>query len=325
MGSYSIDFLRTMAEDRLASLGLDSERYPMLYTPIEYTLAGGGKRIRPVLVLLACAACGGDPREALDAAVGVEVFHNFTLLHDDVMDKSDTRRGRPTVHKQWDENVAILSGDAMLTLATQLVSHVPDGALREVIVTFNDMAMRIYEGQALDMDFENRSEVSLEEYIDMIRRKTSALLSGALRIGALIAGASRETAEALAEYGDRLGLAFQIRDDYLDVYGDPATFGKPVGGDIANNKKTFLLISAMENAGDEGLEILRRGMTISDPQARIAEVSRIYTIMGVGEAASAAADAYAREASETLGRADITAEGREELEKLLHRLTRRVI
>jgi geranylgeranyl diphosphate synthase type II len=194
----------------LNDLSLDEERVPQLYEPIKYALQAGGKRLRPSLTLMGCEAVGGDIQTALSAACGMEVFHNFTLLHDDVMDKSDMRRSRPTVHKKWNENVAILSGDAMLTLATQLVSAVNKEVLSEVLSVFNKAAMDVYEGQAMDMDFEQRSKVSLEEYIEMIRLKTGVLLGASVKVGALIGGASMATADALYTYGEKLGLAFQI-------------------------------------------------------------------------------------------------------------------
>lgn len=319
----TITDLSAEIENKLSSLGLPSERLPSLYEPISYTLAGGGKRIRPLLLLMGVQACGGDPASALDAAAGIEMFHNFTLLHDDVMDRSEVRRGRPTVHRRWNENVAILSGDTMLTLATQLMSEVPDAALRRVLGTFNRMAIEVYEGQALDMDFEQRDDVTIPEYIEMIRCKTSALLGAAVKIGALIAGADSRTADALYEYGEKLGLAFQIRDDFLDVYGDPATFGKPIGGDIVNNKKTFLLLTALAKPQEEGVERLRSAMTVAAPEVRIAEVTRIYTLLGVAQDSSAAIRRYCDEALAALDRAGISPEGREEFRSLLNKLVAR--
>ena len=219
-----------------------------LYEPIAYTMALGGKRIRPVLTLMACDAFGGDAQKAIKAAVGLEMFHNFTLLHDDVMDKADVRRGQPTVHRRWNDNVAILSGDTMLTMASQMMAQVDADKLAPVMELFNKTAIEIYEGQQYDMDFECRSVVKEEEYLEMIRLKTSVLLGCACKLGAIIAGASEENADAIYNMGQYLGLAFQLQDDVLDVWGDEATFGKAVGGDIMNNKKTILLINAILRA-----------------------------------------------------------------------------
>ena len=216
-----------------------------LYAPIKYTLDGGGKRIRPVLTLAVCDALGVDIAQAINQALGIEIYHNFTLLHDDVMDKADMRRGRPTVHIKWNEETAILSGDAMLTMASQYACINAGDKIAQVMELFNRTAMEVYEGQQYDMDFESRNDVTVEEYLNMIRLKTSVLLGCACEMGALMAGASDEVKDAFYKYGVKLGLAFQLQDDYLDTYGDPAVFGKKIGGDILNDKKTWLLISAM--------------------------------------------------------------------------------
>lgn len=224
-----------------------------LYEPIAYHMALGGKRIRPVLTLMACDAMGGDPSMAIDAAVGLEMFHNFTLLHDDVMDNADVRRGKATVHRRWGDNTAILSGDTMLTIATQYIARTANW---QVIDLFNTTAIEIYEGQQWDMDFESRDDVTVDEYINMIRLKTSVLLGCALKTGALLADADVTDADMLYRAGVNMGLAFQLMDDMLDVWGDPQTFGKEIGGDIMNNKKTFLLINAMQLAdGDDAIEL----------------------------------------------------------------------
>lgn len=219
---------------------------PGLYAPICYALEGGGKRLRPVLMLAACDAFGGDIAACLPPALGVEVFHNFTLVHDDVMDHSDTRRGRPTVWKKWDVNTAILSGDAMTTIAYAHAAMCPSDCLAAIISRFSQMTMAVYEGQQVDTEFETAGCVSLGQYIEMIRLKTSALIAYPLQMGAIIGGASQHDAELMHAYGDSLGIAFQMQDDYLDVYGDAATFGKPIGGDILNEKKTWLHIMACD-------------------------------------------------------------------------------
>ena len=232
---------------------LDWSREPKgLYEPIGYTLAAGGKRVRPQLALLATKLFGGKEEDALPAALALEVFHNFTLLHDDVMDKAVVRRGRPTVHVKWNENTAILSGDQMMIEAYKLLSQVPEKKLAKTLRLFNQMATEICEGQQYDVDFESRDDVTIPEYMEMIRLKTSVLLATALRIGAYIAYANDEQQKKIYEYGIHVGLAFQIQDDMLDCYGDEATFGKAIGGDIAENKKTYLwLTAAAKGAKDE--------------------------------------------------------------------------
>ena len=232
---------------------LDWSREPKgLYEPIGYTLAAGGKRVRPQLALLATKLFGGKEEDVLPAALALEVFHNFTLLHDDVMDKAPVRRGRPTVHVKWNENTAILSGDQMMIEAYKLLSQVPEKKLAKTLRLFNKMATEICEGQQYDVDFESRDDVTIPEYMEMIRLKTSVLLATALQIGAYIGYANDEQQKKIYEYGIHVGLAFQIQDDMLDCYGDEATFGKAIGGDIAENKKTYLwLTAAAKGAKDE--------------------------------------------------------------------------
>ena len=264
-----------------------------LYEPIEYALAAGGKRIRPTLALIAADSIvnggliNGDAIEqTLPAALALEVFHNFTLLHDDVMDKAPIRRGQPTVHVKWNENTAILSGDQMLIEAYKLLSGVPDDKLPQVLKWFNEMATGICEGQQLDVDFEHMSHVSIEDYMHMIELKTSVLLANAMRIGGYIAGATPVQQEALYQYGLHIGLAFQIQDDTLDVYGDPKTFGKAIGGDICANKKTFLLLTALETADAESkAELLGWLMANDRDEEKIAAVTAIYNRLGVRQAA----------------------------------------
>lgn len=306
----------------LSDLALDTERVPQLYEPIKYALQAGGKRLRPALTLMGCEAVGGNMADGLSAACGMEVFHNFTLLHDDVMDKSEMRRSRPTVHKKWNENVAILSGDAMLTLATQLVCEVKNGALYGVLKVFNRAAMDVYEGQAMDMDFEEKSVVSLDEYIDMIRLKTGALLGASVKIGALIGGASEDTANALYTYGEKLGLAFQIDDDYLDVYGDASTFGKPIGGDINNNKKTYPLLYTLGVDGHVS-KALQAAMNLPEGDVKVKAVRNLYDEAGAGEACKKASAHYFGEAIRALKNADIGKESVNAFVKLAEKLTGR--
>lgn len=268
----------SMVNQAIANLKLPAQPAG-LYDPIRYTLDCGGKRLRPVLVLSACEAMGGEPMSAIHQAIAIEMFHNFTLLHDDVMDNADVRRGRPTVHKKWNEETAILSGDAMLTTSTMLLAIKAGDKLATALDLFNGTAMNIYEGQQYDMDFETRLDVSVEEYIEMIRLKTSVLLGCACGMGALMAGADFESQVAFFNYGVNLGLAFQLQDDYLDTYGNPETFGKAIGGDILNDKKTWLLIMAL-NEDKTGTVKALIGDN-SNQQEKIEKVRAIYNSLGL--------------------------------------------
>ena len=296
-----------------------------LYEPITYTMDLGGKRLRPVLVLMACEAVGGDINRALTPAIGLEMFHNFTLLHDDVMDKADIRRGKPTVHVKWDDNTAILSGDAMLTMATQLIAQAPADVMPQVMDLYNRTAMEIYEGQQYDVDFEKRSDVTVDEYIEMIRLKTSVLLGCACKMGALIGGADEATAQLFYKVGENLGLAFQLQDDMLDVWGDEATFGKAIGGDIMNNKKTFLLINAMQRAtGDHKVEL---SLWFSTPNAsravKVPAVTAIYDALNLRSLSLDAINRYNDEALEALSKIAISDEARSEFANFITRLVKR--
>ena len=293
-----------------------------LYEPIAYHMALGGKRVRPVLALMACDALGGDMGNAVDAALGIEMFHNFTLLHDDVMDNADVRRGKPTVHRLWNDNTAILSGDTMLTIATQFIAK---SGSQEVMDLFNKTAIEIYEGQQWDMDYETRNDVTVDEYINMIRLKTSVLLGCALKTGALLADASDEDAAAIYEAGVNMGLAFQLRDDMLDVWGDPKTFGKEIGGDIMNNKKTFLLINAMLLAKGDDADELRHWL--NDPYAsredKVAGVTALYERLGVRELAEEAIAKYNDLAIAAFNKLKISDEDRQAFIALANRLAGR--
>ena len=264
-------------------LNLDWKREPYgLYEPIEYTLAAGGKRVRPQLAMIASQLFGGKDEEVLPAALALEVFHNFTLLHDDVMDKADVRRGRPTVHIKWNENTAILSGDQMLIEAYKLLSGVPADKLPTILQLFNKMATEICEGQQYDVDFESQAHVTIEEYLKMIRLKTAVLLATALKMGSYIADASAEQQDMLYEFGIHIGLAFQIQDDILDVWGNPETFGKAVGGDISCNKKTFVALTAMQLADSATRKELEQwfSQTLLDNTEKIAAVKVLYEQVG---------------------------------------------
>lgn len=311
-----------MAEAGIRSLSFPGGTLENLYSPITYGMQAGGKRLRPTLLLMAADAFGNCADKALNAAIGIEMFHNFTLLHDDVMDNSDTRRGRPTVHTKWNANTAILSGDTMLTIATQLMMNVDDNILRNVLETFNAQAIKVYEGQCLDMGFENRDDVTLDEYVEMIKGKTGALLGGAAKIGALIGGASAEDAEHMYDFGMMLGIAFQIADDYLDTFGNAETFGKPIGGDINNNKKTFLMTKAL-SSGDSNSKALHIALQMPAGSTKIKTVTKIYESMGIpaickSEVASISSKALAAVKATSLGD-----EERESFRKLIEKLIAR--
>jgi geranylgeranyl diphosphate synthase type II len=258
--------------------------------------------MRPVLVLISTELFGGNVLKALDAAIGIELFHNFTLMHDDIMDKAPLRRGNPTVHVKWNESAAILSGDVMFVEAYKLMIKVEDSILRKVLDIFSDTASGVCQGQQADMNFEKRDDVGLEEYIEMIRLKTAVLLAGSMQIGAIIGGAEQEQADLLYEFGENLGLAFQLQDDILDVYGDPEKFGKQVGGDILADKKTFLLIKARELAiGETALE-LDRWLNNSDvlPENKVNAITTIYNSIGVRKLAEAEMENYVLKALNAL-------------------------
>ncbi|MBB3702411.1 polyprenyl synthetase family protein [Alloprevotella rava] len=248
-----------------------------LYEPIRYVLSMGGKRLRPTLTLMAYALYKEDTERALPTAIGLETYHNHTLLHDDLMDKADMRRGKATVHKKWDENTAILSGDTMLIMAFQHILHTDCHRLPEVLNLAARTMQEICEGQQYDINFENRNDVREEEYIEMIRLKTSVLLACALKAGALIADAPKEDCELLYQFGEKIGLAFQLQDDYLDCYGDPAVFGKQIGGDICCAKKTFMLINAFNRANDaQKAEINRLLNEVDEREEKVAGVLTLY-------------------------------------------------
>ena len=255
-----------------------NEQPVTLFEPIGYMLSLSGKRLRPLLTLMAADLFDKDATSVIDCAVAMEVFHNFTLMHDDLMDRSDMRRGNPVVHKKWCDNAAILSGDAMLIEAYRQVEKVPAEKLPTVLRIFSDMALDVCRGQQYDLDFEQRTDVTETEYLEMIRLKTAVLFACSLKTGAILADAPDADTESLYEYGINLGLAFQLKDDLLDVYGNPETFGKKIGGDILCNKKTFLLISALKNANPQQLEELNGWLakTDFDPETKIKAVRAIY-------------------------------------------------
>jgi len=281
---YSFEQILQIVESRIEQIQYN--RPPQsLYMPIQYILLLGGKRIRPALMLMACNLYSESVEEALQPAIGMEIFHNFTLLHDDLMDEADKRRNQLTVHKKWNANTAILSGDAMLILAYQFIGDTKPDLLESILAVFTRTALEICEGQQYDMDFEQRLEVLENEYIEMIRLKTAVLIACCLQSGALIGGASHEDAGKLYQTGIYTGLAFQLQDDLLDAFGDPQTFGKKIGGDIVCNKKTFLHLQMMKRASDAQKKLIRTIQSDRNcrPEEKIATIKAIYESLGVRE------------------------------------------
>ena len=299
-----------------------------LYEPVDYILSLGGKRLRPVVVLMAYQLFQEDVTAALSAALSIEVFHNFTLLHDDIMDKSATRRGKPTVHERWDANQAILSGDVMLIEAYRLLAeHTPPAILPKVLQVFSGLAVEVCEGQQLDVDFETREDVTIEEYLRMIELKTAVLFGGALQIGGLLGGGSDADAEHLYQFGRDAGVAFQLRDDLLDSFGDAATFGKRIGGDILNNKQTFLVLKTMELLSDKEQGELRALMLRKDmdEQVKIDAVKAVFNQVDVQELTTALADQYHAQAVQHLRAVQVDEAKKAGLYELAERMRRRSI
>ena len=298
-----------------------------LYEPIAYELDLGGKRVRPVLMLMGYNLYREDVDTILPQAAGLETYHNHTLLHDDVMDHADMRRGKPTVHNVWDENTAILSGDAMLILAYRLMAQCPADKLPQVLGIFTETTMEICEGQQWDMEFEKRMDVKVDEYVEMIRLKTSVLLAAALKIGACLAGAPEEDARKLYDFGMKMGLAFQLQDDWLDVYGDPKVFGKNIGGDILCNKKTYMLITALQQADDAQRAELEGWLSATncEPAEKIAAVTRLYNKVGVGERCMERVEAYYNEGLAVLDSVALPAERKQLLKEFACSLMNRKV
>ena len=286
-----------------------------LYDPIRYVLSLGGKRIRPVLMLMGYNLYREDVDSIMMPALGLETYHNYTLLHDDLMDRADVRRGHPTVHKKWNENAAILSGDSMLVLAYQRVAQCNPEMLPKVMELFTETALQIGEGQQYDIDFETRDDVTEAEYIEMIRLKTSVLLACALKMGGLLAGAPSADLEALYDFGEQLGLAFQLQDDYLDVYGDFKVFGKRIGGDILCNKKTYMLINAQLRANGAQRQELEGWLAATDfeEKQKISSVTRLYDEIGITELAQQKIQFYYDLAEKSLARVALPKEAKQNL------------
>ena len=321
---YSADEI--LNEVNLFISNLPYHRRPeSLYEPIKYVLSMGGKRIRPTLMLLAYNMFREDPERILMQAVALETYHNYTLLHDDLMDHADLRRGHETVHKRWNDNQAILSGDSMLVLAYERMAQCPADKLGEVLSLFTQTALEIGEGQQYDIDFETRNDVSEDEYIEMIRLKTSVLLACALKIGAVLAGASKADADNLYKFGEQIGLAFQLQDDYLDVYGDPKIFGKAVGGDIVSNKKTYMLINAFNRANSSQRAELQRLINTEsfDRDKKVAAVTALYNEMSIDKMAKNKMDFFYEQSQRYLDRVSVQEECKRELRAYAERMMKR--
>lgn len=276
----TIEEILNIIEKTIHQLNL-SKNPVELYEPIKYALDNGGKRIRPLLLMLSYLNYRENIEEAIKPAIGIEIFHNFTLLHDDIMDKADTRRGKPTVHKKWNQNVAILSGDAMMIYAYSFFLDLQGNIQRPILELFTNTALQVCEGQQYDMNFEQRKNVSIDEYMEMIRLKTAVLLATSLKMGSMIGNAPDNDSDLFYNVGINMGLAFQLQDDYLDVYGQQEVFGKRIGGDIATNKKTFLLISALEKANQNQRSRLMNLLNEPNIEKKIKEVTELYNEIGV--------------------------------------------
>lgn len=322
----TVSELKSMVNAQLSTL--KSLKEPKdLYEPIMYTLSVGGKRIRPILMLMAYQLYRSDLENILPTASAIEVYHNFTLLHDDLMDKSDLRRNKPTVHNVWNDNTAILSGDTMLILSYHLVAQTPVEYLAPVLTEFNKATLEICEGQEYDIQFEKRNDVKSEEYLNMIRLKTAVLLASSMKIGAIVAGASAEDIQAIYDFGLNVGLAFQLQDDYLDVYGDPKIFGKNTGDDILTNKKTYMLIQACEKATGDIQKDLSNWIHAEEykPSDKIKAVTAIYNQLGIDKLCKEKMDEYFEKAISALAKVSVGNDKKESLRVLAQELMNRAI
>ena len=311
---YTSEELLKKVNEALDNLVYD--RQPAsLYDPIRYVLSIGGKRVRPVLTLLTYNLYKDDPLSIMSQAIGLETYHNFTLLHDDLMDHADMRRGHETVHKKWDANRAILSGDTMLLQAFERVEECDPTKLPDVFKVFIQTTLEIGEGQQLDVEFETRNDVTEDEYIEMIRLKTSVLLACACKVGAIMAGASAEDTDNLYKFGEKLGLAFQLQDDLLDVYGNPAVFGKNIGGDITSNKKTYMLINAFNRATPAQREELTKWVNAKefDRNEKVAAVTNLYNEIGIRKLCEQKMEQYYQESLVYLAKVNVSEERKAEL------------
>lgn len=315
------------AEIKQQSLG-DSPQE--LYDPIRYLMQLGGKRIRPVLCLLSYSLFKADWEKVVPTALSIEIFHNFTLMHDDIMDKAPLRRGKQTVHEKWNDNIAILSGDVMLVNAYQYLNqcdHLTLGEYQHLITRFNRTAAEVCEGQQMDMNFESRSTVTVDEYIEMIRLKTSVLIGLSMEMGGILAGVDAAKANILYEIGECIGLGFQLKDDLLDVYGDPEKFGKQVGGDILANKKTYLLIRALETAQGEALNTLNNWLAATNPNPveKVAAITQLFTDLGIRNETEAKINQYFDQAFQAIDQLNLQAAQKQALGKFLAGLVDREV
>ncbi len=321
---YSFKELQEIVQQEIVQLDLSSSPKG-LFTPMEYILGLGGKRLRPILVLMSANMFKSDLSRIILPSIGIEVFHNFTLLHDDVMDNAPIRRAKPTVHERWDRNVAILSGDAMSIKAYQYIVSCEDKYLRKVLQVFNQTALEVCEGQQFDMEFETRTDVTAEEYLNMIRLKTSVLLAGSLKMGAIMGDAPQKDANLLYQFGESLGMAFQLQDDLLDVFGDEAVFGKKIGGDIISNKKTMLLIKALELAKGDTLKELEDWLhkTTFNKEEKIKAVTAIYEQLGIKQFVIEQINSYFRDSLNYLDKIEVEEVKKSGLRQLLNKLINR--
>src|SRR5690606_13242117 len=298
-----------------------------LYKPIRYILSLGGKRIRPMLTLMACDIFGEDVNKALPAATAVEIFHNFSLIHDDIMDQAPLRRGNPTVHQKWDLNTGILSGDAMLILAYQYFEHYEPAIFKELAKLFSKTALEVCEGQQWDIDFENRDDVTISEYLKMIEYKTAVLVAAAFQMGAIVAKTSDKDKQNVYDFGLNLGIAFQLQDDYLDTFGEAETFGKQIGGDIIENKKTYLYLKAISDGRTEDKEQLLHlySITPKENQDKIQSVKSIFVNSGSDQKTKQAIEAYTKKAFEILDQMEISSDKKQQLRKFGEGLMNRIV
>ncbi len=318
---YTFDFLLNKIQTKLSEEKLDFAP-DEIYKPILYTLSLGGKRLRPVLALMACDLFGGNIEDAIYPAIGIEVFHNFTLLHDDIMDKAPIRRGKPSVYKKWDTNIAILSGDTMFALAYKYICKAKVDNLREILEIFNKSAIEVCEGQQFDLNYETQKDVSIADYTKMIMLKTAVLIGASLKTGASIAKAPKEEAEKIYDFGINLGIAFQLRDDILDIFGDESEFGKKTGGDIITNKKTFLYLKSFELAEGETLLSITKYFNDKsiDDTTKVKTVKEIYNKLKVRELAEEEITKYSQKAFYHLDNINIEDNKKLELRSLAEKL-----
>jgi geranylgeranyl diphosphate synthase, type II len=314
---FSSEYLREISDRAISSLNSSTEA-EKLYDPVKYILSQGGKRLRPVLCLMSCNLFSDQIDEAVMPAIGIEIFHNFTLVHDDILDKAEIRRGVPTIDAKWGLNQAILSGDVMSFISTDCIAQTPDKVLGKVLKLFNKTAIEVCTGQQLDLDFEKKAFVSEQEYIRMIELKTAVLIAASLKTGAIIGGASEIDQTQLYEFGRCLGIAFQIQDDVLDTYGDTKMFGKKTGGDIISNKKTWLLVKALELAGGEQLHELRSLVNQKkfNPEEKVSAVKAIYESLNVRLLAENLSYEYINKAFESLETVNVKSERKSEIKQL---------